>query len=124
MVGVNAGKSAIMSALNLSSHGPLYCHFPSEGKGYDLEYFKGLKSEVFKHEYKNGQTSAKWVKIYERNEPLDCRNYAMLAREILKPPYADLQNLRNEGKQAYVIKEQPAVNQNIRRRRLGKGVTV
>ncbi|QHJ79153.1 MAG: hypothetical protein [Caudoviricetes sp.] len=124
MVGVNAGKSAIMSALNLSSHGPLYCHFPSEGKGYDLEYFKGLKSEIFKRDYKNGNNSAKWVKIYERNEPLDCRNYAMLAREILKPPYADLQVLRNEGKQGYVIKDKPAVNQTIRRRKLGKGVTM
>lgn len=125
MVGVNSGKSAIMSALKLETHGPLYCHFPREsGRGYDLEYFKGLKSEKFKRQFKNGEWSAKWVKIYERNEPLDCRNYAMLAREILKPPYADLQRLKDEGKQAYVIKDTQVKTQQRPRRRLGKGVTV
>lgn len=125
-VGVNAGKTAIMDALELDTYGPLYCSFPLEdGRGYDTEYFRGLKSEKYIQEFKNGVKSGKWIKIYKRNEPLDCRNYAMLAREILKPPYADLQRLKDEGKQAYVVKEKPVAQvQKNRRRQLGKGATV
>jgi phage terminase large subunit GpA-like protein len=46
MLGVDAGKQKIMSALTVETQGPRYCHFPrDEERGYDLAYFNGLVSE-------------------------------------------------------------------------------
>lgn len=52
---------------------PRYCHFPQ----YDERYFEGLISEEFV------QSKNKWVKKYERNEPLDTRIYARAAAAIV-----------------------------------------
>jgi phage terminase large subunit GpA-like protein len=47
--------------------------------GYDREYFKGLISEKMEIHRKNGQAKIVWNQFYDRNEPLDCRNYARAA---------------------------------------------
>lgn len=85
-IGVNAGKAAIMSAVEVEEPGPKYCHFPlEEEKGYDAWYFKSLLSETKVQEIVSGKKVWKWKVItgHERNEMLDCRNYAMAAFDVL-----------------------------------------
>ena len=87
-LGVDAGKATIMNNLKVQEAGSKFCHFPKgEERGYDHTFFSGLLSEklVLKHE--RGRTRWAWEKIvgHERNEPLDCRNYALAAFRILDP---------------------------------------
>ena len=68
--------------------GPKYCHFPRrDDAGYDYTYFAGLLSERQELKTTNGRTKYQWVKLpgHERNEALDCRNYATAALYILDP---------------------------------------
>lgn len=52
---------------------PGWCDFPEYGE----DYFKGLCSEqLMRTRNRKGYTVYAWEKIYERNEPIDCRNYA------------------------------------------------
>jgi phage terminase large subunit GpA-like protein len=83
-IGVNHGKSFIFDALKVKEPGELYCHFPNNpDAGYDEEYFHGLLSEV---EVIRGNR-VEWKKLegHERNEPLDCRNYANAAFQVYDP---------------------------------------
>ncbi len=87
-VGVDACKDALYSWLLLDTPGPGYCHFPRDPKaGYDTEYFKGLVSEERKSRIRGGRKAMVWVQRYARNEPLDCRNYARAAIELLSPDF-------------------------------------
>ena len=86
-LGVDAGKQMIMDGLKIQTPGPRYCHFPINPEcGYEHRYFVGLLSEhlVYKEHNKNPWV---WEKIpgHERNEALDCRNYAMAALTALSP---------------------------------------
>ena len=57
-----------------------YCHFPE----YDEEYFRMLTGEQMKRkENRRGFTTHEWVKVYERNEALDCRIIARAAAASL-----------------------------------------
>lgn len=117
-LGVDSGKATLMSRVMIESEGPSYCHWSRRSEhGYDEEYFRGLLSEKLKFEYRNGQTVAKWVKIYERNEPLDCRNYATAAMEILNP---DFDWLASQDRRGNVYQQAPS--RRRRRRVLSKGV--
>ena len=82
-LGVDSGKQTIMDHLCVESPGPKYCHFPLRDD-YGLAYFNGLLSE---HLVPEGKTRQRWIwdKIpgHERNEPLDCRNYALAAFRTL-----------------------------------------
>lgn len=82
-LGVDAGKQIIMDNLSVQTPGPKYCHFPLRDD-YGGAYFIGLLSEhlVYKAERKNPWV---WEKIpgHERNEALDCRNYALAAFKVL-----------------------------------------
>ncbi len=86
-LGVDAGKQAIMDSLRVKQPGTKYSHFPrNEGAGYDAAFFRGLLSERLV--YKKGRKKPwVWEKIpgHERNEPLDCRNYANAAFKSLAP---------------------------------------
>ena len=86
-IGTAAGKQMIMDALRVQQPGPRYCHFPDgEERGYNSRYFKGLLSEHLV--YKKGRRNPwAWEIIpgHERNEPLDCRNYAQAALKALSP---------------------------------------
>lgn len=79
-VGVSEGKFIIYENLKKETPGARYFHFP-KGRGYDMNYFSGLLAESLE---KKG-TKLEWVKHFERNEPLDCRNYAMAGIRILEP---------------------------------------
>lgn len=84
ILGVDAGKERIMSGLKVQSPGARYSHFPgNEGKGYDNLYFSGLLSE--KMTYENGKWRWKKLPGHNRNEALDCRNYANAAFRVLNP---------------------------------------
>lgn len=56
-----------------------YCHFPQ----YDQRYFRGLVAEELKFKVVRGFRKYEWVKMYERNEPLDCRVYARAAASVV-----------------------------------------
>lgn len=83
-VGVSVIKSQLFSWLMLEGAGddgkfkPGFCHFPL----YDEEYFKGLCSEQLVKRVVNGRTVYRWVKIHERNEPLDVRVYNIAAASM------------------------------------------
>lgn len=86
-LGVDAGKQLIMDGLKIQTPGPRYCHFPTNPEcGYEHRYFVSLLSEhlVYKEHNKNPWV---WEKIpgHERNEALDCRNYAQAAFTALAP---------------------------------------
>lgn len=88
-IGVDAGKADILKgALRVLEPGPKYCHFPKHPEaGYDLQYFNGLLSEREVVKSERGRTRLVWEKIkgHERNEALDCRNYAQAALRVLDP---------------------------------------
>jgi len=88
VLGVDAGKAAIMSNLKVESPGPSFCHFPrGEGRGYDQHYFNGLLSEKLVLSKTKTGNRWTWEKIpgHQRNEPLDCRNYALAAFKVWNP---------------------------------------
>lgn len=78
---VDVGKEAVLYNAGVMRPGPRYMHYPdNEEAGFDEQYFKGLISEQRKQVRKRGGVYAfEWVKIYERNEPLDLSNYCRCA---------------------------------------------
>ena len=99
-LGVDAGKQMIMDNLKVQTPGPRYCHFPAnEDAGYGHAFFVGLLSEhlVYKEHNRNPWV---WEKIpgHERNEPLDCRNYALAALKALSPDMDALLRRTNGNK--------------------------
>lgn len=85
IIGVDSGKQIIMDNLRVQTEGSKYSHFPKRDE-YGPAYFMGLLSEhlVYKADRKNPW---QWEKIpgHERNEVLDCRNYALAAFKALSP---------------------------------------
>lgn len=80
ILGVDQGKEGIMYEAGVTEIGPSYMHFPIDYRaGYDMEFFKGLISERMVMHRRSGRSTIAWEKVYERNEPLDCRNYARAA---------------------------------------------
>lgn len=80
LIGVDSGKAAIMANAQVREWGPNYMHFnDDEQKGYGQDYFKSLISEKMELHTFRGRQRMGWHKIYDRNEALDCRNYARAA---------------------------------------------
>jgi phage terminase large subunit GpA-like protein len=75
-VGTFTAKDLVMGRLRIDEPGPGYCHFP---RRYRPEYFKGLTAEEVRVKFKKGFPSREWHKVYDRNEPLDCRVLATAA---------------------------------------------
>ena len=83
-VGVSLAKSELYGWLRqeqptnpLETGYPLgFCHFP---KKYDSEYFKMLCAEQLVSKLIRGYRRYQWEKIRDRNEAVDCRNYARAA---------------------------------------------
>ncbi len=78
-IGVDSGKQIIMDNLGVKEKGSKYCHFPRRDD-YGPVYFSRLLSERLEYDASKKQPWT-WKKIpgHERNEALDCRNYAMAA---------------------------------------------
>ena len=103
-LGVDAGKQIIMDNLAVQTVGSKYCHFPKRDD-YGTAYFAGLLSEhlVYKAERKQPWV---WEKIpgHERNEALDCRNYALAAFKALAPNLDNLENRLKDCRKSGPIK--------------------
>lgn len=80
-LGVDTGKGAIWSYLQVEEPGPGYCHFPTS---YDSEFFEQLASEKVITRFKRGVAVRQWVKIRNRNEAFDLRVYALAALEMTR----------------------------------------
>lgn len=119
-LGVDAGKSLVMSRLRIEDEGAGYVHYPRQAeRGFNEEFFQQLTAEVFEQKFEKGAIKSSWKKIRERNETLDCFVYATAAIEILNPNFEYFANLY-ENPQA--VKQA----QTAQRRRgvLSKGVTL
>lgn len=115
-IGVDAGKADILKgSLKVMEPGPKYCHFPIRAEqGYDLAFFNGLLSERLEVKTEKGRTRYAWVKIpgHERNEALDCRNYAYAALRVLDPDFdaveRKIREANEENPQEKANKKAPA----------------
>jgi phage terminase large subunit GpA-like protein len=85
MIGSSQIKLRVFDSLRLDQPGPGYMHFPD---GRPDQYYRGLTSEklVTVHN-KAGWPRREWHKIYDRNEPLDCRVIAYAMLKVLNPDY-------------------------------------
>ena len=114
LIGVDAGKEGIMFEAGIKEPGPNYMHFPTDYRaGYDLEFFRGLISERMVMHRRQGQTVVAWEKFYDRNEPLDCRNYARAAYRYFNWHFSEIEKALNG------IKDEPKIEtkQDATRRR-------
>ena len=84
-IGVHQIKEALMNRIKAAEpSGPGALHWPT-GCGYDAEYFRGLCAEELRSRLRRGFKVFNWVKLRERNEPLDCRVLATAAAHRLPP---------------------------------------
>ena len=122
LIGVDSGKEAILYASGLTEPGPRYMHFPIDyQRGYDLDYFRGLISEKQVIHRRNGQNVIVWEKTYERNEPLDCRNYARAAYRFFHWNFDKVEKLlRGESEEAAPARRETAKRKT--RRVISKGI--
>jgi len=124
IVGVDSGKEAIMYSASLPEPGPKYMHFPKQREcGYDIEFFRGLLSEKMVLHRKQGRQTISWEKIYERNEPLDCRNYARAAFRYFNWNFDKIERML-AGIEESPVEKRRAAQQKHRNRVLSRGVQV
>jgi phage terminase large subunit GpA-like protein len=76
LVGTDTAKDLIFARLKLDQPGPGYLHFSTELK---IEFYNGLTSEVRRTVRTTKGDTHRWVKVTQRNEPLDCLVYALFA---------------------------------------------
>lgn len=120
VIGVDAGKADIMASLKVQEPGPRYCHFPKGiDRGYDNAFFNGLLSEKLVMKTDRGRTRWAWEKLpgHERNEALDCRNYALAAFRVLDPDMdrveARLRQKAEDKPQPTRTRKRAAVNRHV-----------
>lgn len=111
IVGVDTGKSTVYAYLNTEVGHAGYCHF---GEHCGEEYFAQLTAEELRIKFKKGFTYKEWFKVRERNEALDCRNYAYAAHKFKKTNYTS-EFLRLTRPDPKTLPYKPKkVNRNIR----------
>jgi len=123
-IGVDAGKQIIMDNLKVQTIGPRYCHFPKRDD-YGHDYFHRLLSERLVYNEKKKQPWV-WEKIpgHERNEALDCRNYALAAFKALPSDLdAIARRLKTDGDEQPTEVIAPAVQPKKPQRRKNKAVS-
>ena len=107
ILGVDQGKEGIMYEAGVTEPGPSYMHFPIDYRaGYDMEYFKGLISERMVIHQRGGRGTTAWEKIYERNEPLDCLNYARAAYRYFNWNFDKLERVITGEEEPKIITKQ------------------
>ena len=120
IIGVDCGKEAILYSSGVETEGARYMHFPIDYTcGYDQEFFRGLISERPVIHRRSGQSVIVWEKTHERNEPLDCRNYARACYKYFNWNFTKLENALNgiveENKPKATVKKNPrrVINRGI-----------
>jgi len=99
------GKDTVFARLRLKEAGPRYMHF---NLGYDAAYFDGLTAEEARVKYTHGFPDRYYVKVRERNEPLDLRVYWLALIDILKPNIAAVRASTPKPKpKDYELKPEP-----------------
>ena len=125
IIGVDSGKEAIMYATSVEEPGPRYMHYPKDYTcGYDIEYFRGLISEKMVLHRRMGQTVVTWEKTYERNEPLDCRNYARAAYKYFNWNFDKMETLLSGKEEPRKIETRTQVERRKKKRVLSEGIKV
>ena len=77
IVGVDGLKHQLLARLRLTGAGPGVCHFPADR---DPTWFAGLLAEKPVRKFTRGLARIEWILDRGvRNEPLDCRVYAIAA---------------------------------------------
>jgi phage terminase large subunit GpA-like protein len=79
-VGTDTAKDLIFSRLTLKDPGPGYVHF---SQALNSGYFEGLTSEVRRQVRTTTGVKHRWMKVRDRNEPLDTFVYALFASQAL-----------------------------------------
>lgn len=119
-LGVDAGKSLVMSRLKIDSEGAGYVHYSRRAEsGFTEEFFQQLTAEIYEQKFDKGAIVSKWIKIRERNEALDCFVYATAGIELMNPNFEYFKELY--GKSGGVSLPQ---NQNRRRGTVSKGISL
>lgn len=124
MLGVDAGKEGIMYEAGIEEPGPHYMHFPLDQRaGYDKEFFRGLLSEKMVIHRRGGQAVITWEVTHERNEPLDCRNYARAAYRYFNWHFDHLEKVINGEDESIVL---PSAEREKRKRKriVSKGIQI
>ncbi|MDO4620024.1 MAG: phage terminase large subunit family protein, partial [Lachnospiraceae bacterium] len=125
IISVDAGKEGIMYEAQIAEPGPGYMHFPMDYRaGYDMGYFKGLISEQMVMHRRNGQSVIAWEKIYERNEPLDCRNYARAAYRYFNWNFDALERALSGEEQSSVIPSKAERKKQQTRHIVSRGIQI
>lgn len=115
VLGVDSGKSIVMTRLSNTDRGAGFVHLPRDtARGCDDEFCAQLTAERLSTELKDGRVICKWRKVRERNEALDTCVYATAALEIIHP---DLDAMREYYDAGGTMQPQR------RRRVMSKGVT-
>ena len=113
IIGVDSGKEKIMSGLKAENQEIHRYHFPSnEDRGYDENFFNGLLSESMVFTETARGSRWKWMKLpgHNRNEALDCRNYANAAFRAMNPDLERLYQKIND------IKPKPTHKKVVRKK--------
>ena len=113
IIGVDSGKEKIMSGLKAENQEIHRYHFPSnEDRGYDENFFNGLLSESMVSTETARGSRWKWMKLpgHNRNEALDCRNYANAAFRAMNPDLERLYQKIND------IKPKPTHKKVVRKK--------
>lgn len=85
IIGVDTGKATVYAYLNVDVGNSGYSHF---GIHCNEEFFAQLTAEELRIKFRKGFTYKEWFKVRERNEALDCRNYAYAAHKYKRTHYA------------------------------------
>lgn len=118
-LGVDSGKEIIMDNLKVQTPGSKYCHFPKRDD-YGSGYFKGLLSETKVYD-PNKKQPWQWKKIpgHERNEALDCRNYALAAFKALPVNLDEIDRRLKEARGQRAPAQQPKPKRPATKKRGG-----
>lgn len=121
-VGVNALKDLNYGLLRINKKDQAgYCHFPTDKhRGYDIDYFMSLTAEVKTYKGKK----IEWIKIRERNEALDCRNYARVPLYLFNINLQLLGEWTREQREQYSKFGFVSTGQSSGRRVVSEGVDV
>jgi phage terminase large subunit GpA-like protein len=111
IVGTDQASGIVHSRLT-KSEGFGICHWPSDGHGYDLDYFRQLTSMQSKIRYERGVPRREWhLRKGRRNEAFDCRVYGYAALQLMPLDFERIAKLRAKRRERTAEATAPEVPQ-------------